>query len=144
MWDSVKTAMGGSSDQASDKGMVQALDRSQAIIEFTLEGRILHANKNFLDAMGYTLDEVRGQHHSMFVDSAYRYTSDYRAFWERLGRGEYDAGKYKRFAKGGREVWIQATYNPILDDAGRPYKVVKFASDITAEQDLANEQQARV
>ena len=126
------------------EGMIHALNRSQAIIEFDPQGRILNANQNFLDALGYTLAEVKGQHHAMFVPPEYRQSPEYRSFWEKLGRGEFDAGKYKRLGKGGREIWIQATYNPILDITGRPYKIVKFASDITAEQNQANEQKGRV
>ncbi|WP_395646736.1 methyl-accepting chemotaxis protein [Terricaulis sp.] len=112
-------------------GMLNALDRSQAVIEFSLDGRILKANKNFLDTLGYTMEEVRGQHHSIFVDPVYRASPEYRAFWDRLARGEYQADKYRRIAKGGREVWIQASYNPILDGNGKPFKVVKFATDVT-------------
>ncbi|MFZ1992044.1 MAG: methyl-accepting chemotaxis protein [Alphaproteobacteria bacterium] len=122
-----------------NSGMLDALDRSQAIIEFTLDGKIIKANKNFLNTLGYTLDEVKGQHHSMFVDANYRQSPEYRAFWEKLARGEHDAGKYKRIAKGGREVWIQASYNPILDGNGKPFKVVKFASDITEQENKAKE-----
>ena len=132
------------SKQRVNEGMINALDRSQAIIEFALDGRILNANRNFLDAMGYSLDEIRGQHHSMFVEQSYRLSPDYRAFWERLGRGEFDANKYKRVAKGGREIWIQASYNPILDQAGKPYKVVKFATDITAAENESNELKAKM
>lgn len=125
-------------------GMLHALQRSQATIEFTLDGRIVTANKNFLDAVGYTLDEIKGQHHSMFVDPAYRQSPEYRMFWEKLGRGEFDAGKYKRFGKGGKEIWIQASYNPILDQSGKPFKVVKFATDITAAENEANELKANI
>jgi len=114
-------------------GQLAAINKSQAVIEFDLEGRILAANENFLAAMGYTLDEVRGQHHSMFAEAGYRESAKYRAFWLKLGRGEYDAGQYKRLGKGGREVWIQASYNPIYDMNGRPFKVVKYATDITAQ-----------
>jgi methyl-accepting chemotaxis protein len=113
-------------------GMLTALNRSQAIIEFSLDGKVLNANDNFLRTLGYTLDEIRGQHHSLFVDPAYRQSADYRAFWEKLGRGEFDAGKYLRIGKGGKEVWIQASYNPIVDGNGKAFKVVKFADDITA------------
>ncbi len=113
-------------------GMLAAIDKSQAVIEFTLDGTILNANANFCSTMGYSLEEIRGKHHSMFADPAYAQSAEYRAFWAKLGRGEYDAGQYKRLGKGGREVWIQATYNPILDAQGKPYKVVKFATDITA------------
>lgn len=115
-------------------GMIAALHRSQAVIEFSLDGRILDANENFCRTVGYSIEEIRGQHHSMFVDVAYRQSHEYRAFWEKLGRGEYDAAQYKRVAKGGREIWIQASYNPILDGAGKPMKVVKFATDITEQR----------
>ena len=112
-------------------GMLDALDRSQAVIEFSLDGTILNANQNFLSAMGYSLDEVRGQHHSIFVEQEYKNSTEYRAFWDSLARGEYQSDEYQRVAKGGREIWIQASYNPILDGNGNPFKVVKFASDIT-------------
>lgn len=115
------------------KGQVAAIRRSQTVIEFTLDGTILDANDNFLNALGYTLNDVRGQHHSMFVQSAEHGSPEYRAFWERLGRGEYHAGRYLRLGKGGREIWIQASYNPIFDTGGRPLKVVKYATDITAQ-----------
>ncbi|MDE2368522.1 MAG: PAS domain S-box protein [Burkholderiales bacterium] len=119
--------------QAADAaGQLAAIGKAQAVIEFSLDGKVLSANANFLDAMGYTLAEVQGQHHSTFVDAAFRASPEYRMFWDKLGRGEYDAGQYKRIAKGGREVWLQASYNPILDLAGRPFKVVKYATDITA------------
>jgi len=118
------------------QGQLAAIDRVQAVIEFGLDGKVLHANQNFLTLLGYTLDEIRGQHHSLFVDPVYRASPEYRMFWDRLGRGEYDAGIYKRIGKGGREVWIQASYNPILDLSGKPFKVVKYATDIT-EQKLA-------
>jgi len=112
-------------------GQVTAISQSQAVIEFTLDGTILTANKNFLSAMGYALDEIVGEHHSIFVESAYKTSAEYRAFWEKLGRGEFQAGQYPRVGKDGQQVWIEATYNPILDASGRPYKVVKFATDIT-------------
>lgn len=125
--------------------LVDALDRSQAMIEFRLDGTIVHANDNFLRAMGYTLDEIRGRHHSIFVDEATRLSSEYRDFWARLNRGEFDAAQYCRLGKGGRPVWIQATYNPVLDDSGRPVKVVKLATDVTDEvlekQRVAKEEQ---
>ena len=120
--------------QAADfAGQLAAIDKAQAVIEFSLDGRVLRANDNFLATLGYSLAEIKGQHHSLFVDPAYRASVEYRLFWEKLGRGEYDAGQYKRIGKGGREVWIQASYNPILDVDGKPFKVVKYATDITAE-----------
>ena len=116
------------------KHMFDAMSRSQAVIEFELDGTVISANDNFLNAMGYTAEEVIGQHHKMFVDPAYQASAEYRDFWDKLGRGEFDSGEYKRFGKGGKEVWIKATYNPILDDSGKLLKVVKFASDVTAEK----------
>jgi PAS domain S-box-containing protein len=116
-----------------------AISRSQAVISFALDGTVLTANDNFLAAFGYTLDEVKGRNHSMFVEPAYRENAAYRAFWAALNRGEYQAAQFKRIGKGGREVWIEAAYNPILDVNGKPVKVVKFATDITAQvENLAN------
>jgi methyl-accepting chemotaxis protein len=117
--------------------ILSALDRSQAVIEFQPDGTIITANANFLGAMGYTLAEVKGRHHSMFVDPAYRDSDEYRQFWARLARGEYQAAEFPRLAKGGRQIWIEATYNPILDRRGRVVKVVKFATDITAKKNQA-------
>ena len=114
------------------QGKVAAIDRAQAVIEFDLSGRVLAANKNFLDAVGYSLAEVQGKHHRMFCQPEHAASAEYTEFWQRLGEGQYESGEYKRLAKGGREVWLQATYNPILDDTGKPLKVVKLASDITA------------
>lgn len=120
-----------SSEMASQ---IAAIDRSQAVIEFTPQGKIVHANMNFLNALGYTLDEIKGQHHSMFIEPAYRDSAEYRAFWQKLGRGEFDAAQYKRIGKGGREIWIQASYNPLLDRSGKVTGVIKFATDITADK----------
>jgi PAS domain S-box len=113
-------------------GQIAALDRAQAVIHFTLDGQVLDANDNFLKTLGYRLDEIVGRHHRMFVDPVERESADYRRFWERLARGEYFSAEYRRIGKGGREVYIQASYNPILDEAGRPLKVVKFATNVTA------------
>ena len=112
---------------------IDAIGKSQAVIHFELDGTIITANDNFLRAVGYALDEIRGRHHSMFVDAAHRQSAEYRRFWESLRRGEYQTGEYKRVGKGGREVWIQASYNPILDADGRPFKIVKFATNVTAQ-----------
>ncbi|QID18274.1 PAS domain S-box protein [Nitrogeniibacter mangrovi] len=114
-------------------GQLAAIDRAQAVIEFKLDGTIVGANSNFLEAMGYTLEEIRGRHHSIFVDPEDVASPAYRAFWEKLGRGEFDAGRYKRIGKGGREVWIQASYNPIFDQNGRVFQVVKYATDVTEQ-----------
>lgn len=113
-------------------GQADAMNRSQAIIQFTLDGTVLDANENFLNALGYTLDEICGRHHSMFVPPEERQSAAYAAFWEKLGRGEFQSDEYRRIGKSGQEVWIQATYNPIFDLAGRPCKVVKFATDVTS------------
>ena len=118
---------------ADYQGKVEAINRSQAVIEFALDGTILTANENFLGAMGYSLAEVQGKHHSMFMAEGEADRADYKAFWDKLRRGEYQAAEYRRVGKGGREVWIQASYNPILDPSGRPLKIVKFATDLTAE-----------
>ncbi|WP_091722394.1 methyl-accepting chemotaxis protein [Methylobacterium phyllostachyos] len=115
-------------------GQLDALHRSQAVIEFALDGTILTANQNFLDAVGYRLDEVQGRHHSLFVDAGEQAGTAYREFWATLGRGEFASGEFRRIAKGGREIWIQATYNPIRNRDGVPVKVVKFATDITAHK----------
>jgi methyl-accepting chemotaxis protein len=118
---------------ADHEGQLNAVSKSQAVIEFKLDGTILHANENFLKTVGYALEEVKGRHHSMFAEPGVANSPEYRHFWEKLGRGEFDAGQYRRLAKGGREVWIQASYNPILDLNGKPFKVVKYATDITAD-----------
>lgn len=112
-------------------GKLGAIDRAQATIEFDMSGRVITANKNFQKLMGYDLDEMVGRHHRMFAESAYTASAEYQAFWERLARGEFESGEYKRIGKDGKEVWIQATYNPIFDPRGNPVKVVKFATDVT-------------
>lgn len=116
---------------ADDEGKIEAISRSQAMIEFDTEGNILTANENFCDALGYQLSEIRGKHHRLFVDRDYANSVEYREFWEKLRGGEYNAAEFKRFGKGGKEIWIQASYNPILDMNGAVMKVVKFATDIT-------------
>ena len=124
------------------QGIMDAIDRAYASIEFNLDGTIIKANENFLKTLGYTLEEVKGQHHRMFCDPAYTSTGEYAAFWQKLGRGEFDAGSYRRIGKGGKEVWIQASYNPVKDEMGRPFKVVKFATDITAQKKAQQELEA--
>jgi methyl-accepting chemotaxis protein len=114
-------------------GQIEAIGKSQAVIEFKLDGTIIHANANFLRTLGYTLGEITGKHHSTFVGRAERESAAYREFWAALNRGEFQAGEYKRIGKGGKEVWIQASYNPILDLNGKPFKVVKYASDVTQQ-----------
>ena len=118
---------------AATAAQIAALDRSQAVIHFTLDGTITDANANFLTTMGYALDEVRGRHHSLFVCDAERGSPAYAAFWQALAAGRYQAGEFQRVAKGGRAVWIFGAYNPILDADGKPCAVVKFATDVTQQ-----------
>ena len=124
---------------ADFENQIAAINKSQAVCEFELDGTIITANDLFLQTMGYTLPEIQGQHHSMFVDADYRNSDAYKAFWETLARGEYLAAEYRRIGKGGREVWIQGSYNPIFDFDGRPQKVIKYATDITAEIEARKE-----
>ncbi|WDE14436.1 PAS domain S-box protein [Thalassomonas haliotis] len=119
---------------ADFSGQISAISKAQAVIEFNMDGTIITANDNFLNAMGYDLAEVKGQHHSMFVESGYKNSEEYRLFWHKLSLGEYDANEYMRLGKGGKEIWIQASYNPVLDLNGKPFKVVKYATDITARK----------
>jgi methyl-accepting chemotaxis protein len=114
-------------------GQIAAIGKSQAVIELNMDGTVIGANENFLKALGYSLGEIVGKHHCMFVDPAEREGAAYRDFWASLNRGEYQAAEYKRIGKGGREIWIQASYNPILDLNGKPFKVVKYATDTTAQ-----------
>jgi len=146
-------SFGGSAASSEDlehlmdmEGQVDAIKKSQAVIEFNMDGTIITANENFLRTMGYSLHEVQGKHHSMFADPAYAASAEYRAFWDKLNRGEFESGEFKRFGKGGKEVWIQASYNPIFDQNGNPFKVVKYAADVTDQklQAVASQQNARI
>lgn len=120
-------------DVKSDEqdGILEAINRSQAVIEFDLEGRILKANENFQKVAGYALEEIQGKHHRMFCTEEYATSLEYKQFWERLKRGEFFSGEFQRFGKNGKEIWMIASYNPVLDQEGKPYKVIKFATDIT-------------
>ncbi len=118
---------------ANFSGQIAAIGKSQAVIEFQMDGAILTANENFLKTVGYSLDEIKGRHHRMFVEPAEQNSPAYAEFWAKLNRGEYQSAEYKRVGKGGKEIWIQASYNPILDLNGRPFKVVKFATDVTEQ-----------
>jgi methyl-accepting chemotaxis protein len=115
------------------EGQLAAISKAQATIEFGMDGTIQTANENFLSTMGYSLDEIKGRHHGTFSEEAYRQSAEYREFWAKLNRGEHHTGEFKRVGRGGKTVWIQASYNPILDLNGKPYKVVKYATDITAQ-----------
>jgi methyl-accepting chemotaxis protein len=128
-----ETASLDASEMAGLTGQIEAIDKSQAVIEFNLDGTIITANDNFLNVVGYSLAEVQGKHHSMFVDPEYAASADYREFWGKLNRGQFDSAEYKRIGKGGKEVWIQASYNPLIDEQGKPFRVVKYATDITAQ-----------
>ena len=119
---------------AEFEGKMSAVSKAQAVIEFNLDGTVITANENFLGCVGYSLDEVKGKHHRMFCEATYTNSPEYQAFWAKLNRGEFEAGVYRRLGKGGKEIWIQASYNPIMDASGKPYKVVKFASDITGQK----------
>ena len=123
-------------------GRIAAVNKSMAVAEFEMDGTIVTANDQFLKAMGYTLDEIKGRHHSMFVDDVYRHSPEYKEFWAKLGRGEYHVGEYRRRGKGGREVWIHGTYNPILGPDGRPVKVVKYVTEVTDQVRLRKELEA--
>ena len=112
-------------------GQIEAINKSQAVIEFQTDGTIVHANENFLKAMGYGLQEIVGRHHSMFADETYRNSTEYKMFWEALNRGEAQVGEFCRYGKGAKEVWIQASYSPILDLRGKVVRVVKTATDVT-------------
>jgi methyl-accepting chemotaxis protein len=122
---------------AEQAAKLEAIDKVQAVIEFAMDGTILYANDNFLDAMGYTLDEIQGKHHRIFVDSETARSAEYSRFWQRLNEGQFQIAEYKRLGKGGRDVWIHASYNPLIDARGKPFKVVKYATDVT-QQKLSN------
>src|SRR5262245_23303242 len=111
-----KTANSQEKSPIEMKAIIDAIDRAQAIIEFNLDGTIVTANENFLKTVGYELHEIQGKHHRMFCDPAYTSTAEYKMFWEKLGHGELDSGVYRRIGKGGKEVWINATYNPVFDE----------------------------
>ncbi len=127
---------------ADAQGQIAAISQSQAVIHFDMDGTILEANENFLSAMGYRLEEIQGRHHSMFVAPEERNSTEYRLFWEGLRQGRFQQAEYKRIGKAGKEVWIQATYTPILDASGKPFKVVKFATDVTEAVRLRMQRQA--
>lgn len=134
-------------NEAESKRLVEMLNgigASQAMIEFELDGTILTANENFLGALGYTLDEVKGKHHSIFVEPELAKSSEYRQFWDELRQGQFQSGEFKRIHKSGDEIWIQASYNPVMGKDGHTYKVVKNAVDITAKkiEALKNESDA--
>jgi methyl-accepting chemotaxis protein len=131
-------------EAARTAALLAALEPVQAVIEFDLEGRVLRANQLFLELMGYSAHEVVGQHHRMFCQPEFAASSEYADLWARLGRGEFFSGRYRRVSKAGQEIWLQASYNPILDVTGKPYKVVKFAVDITHDMTSAAETKGKI
>jgi PAS domain S-box-containing protein len=120
--------------ETSAASALSAVACSHAVASFAMDGTVLEANPVFLKTMGYTLAEVQGKHHRLFVTSEYAASREYDMFWEQLGRGEFQAAEFKRVGKGGKEVWLLATYSPILDASGKPYKVIKFATDLTEQK----------
>jgi methyl-accepting chemotaxis protein len=133
-----KNSRSGKAYQLELQGKMDAIEKSQGVIEFNMDGTVITANENFLQVTGYSLGEIQGQHHRMFCESSYAGSPEYKAFWGKLNRGESDTGEYKRLGKGGTEVWLQAIYNPISDASGNPFKVVKYASDITEKKKMDN------
>ncbi|OYP39225.1 hypothetical protein CGZ80_00345 [Rhodopirellula sp. MGV] len=132
------------SQLVDSQGQLDAINRSQATIEFKLDGTIITANDNFLNALGYRLDEVKGGHHRMFVDDKYASSPEYRQFWSDLANGKFQSSDFERFRKDGTSIWIQATYNPVFDAEGKPYKVVKFATDITEAKQKAADHEGQI
>ncbi len=124
---------------AEDAGKIEALSPAQAVIEFTPTGEILTANENFLSALGYSLAQIQGKHHSMFCEPSYTASSAYQDFWKKLAAGDLVADEFMRLGKGGRKVYIQASYNPIFDLSGKVFKVVKFATDVTSRVENVNQ-----
>jgi methyl-accepting chemotaxis protein len=118
------------------RGQIQAIGKSQAIIEFDMNGIILNANENFLNAIGYTLEEIKTKHHSIFCEESYKNSNEYKDFWEKLNNGEFESGEFLRIGKNNKKVYIQATYNPIMDIDNKPFKVVKYATDITLRKNM--------
>jgi methyl-accepting chemotaxis protein len=143
--DHMLRAMSQFEEQAADSAsQIDAIGTSLAVIEFKMDGTVVKANDNFLTTVGYSLTEIQGKHHSMFVDPEYARNNEYRDFWAKLNRGEYQSDVFRRFGKGGKEVWIQASYNPILDRNGKPIKVVKYGTDITANKKFEMEAAATI
>ncbi|MGH7169217.1 MAG: methyl-accepting chemotaxis protein [Gemmataceae bacterium] len=130
--------------EAEYASRLAAVNKSMAVVEFEMDGRIVTANDNFLKALGYSLDEIKGRHHSMFVEEAYRQSFEYKQFWSKLEHGEYQTGEFRRLGKGGREVWIQGSYSPILDRNGRPIRVVKYANEVTDQVRMRKDLEALV
>lgn len=121
---------------SDNAGQIEAINKAQAVIEFNLDGIVQSANENFLKTLGFSIDEIKGKHHRMFCEESVVSSGAYKEFWAKLGRGEFEAGRYKRIGRGGKVVWIQASYNPIFDLNGKPYKVIKYATDISLQVEV--------
>ena len=143
-WEVVTEKLRLEATNADYAGQIAAIGKSQAVIEFNLDGTAIYANDNLRKIMGYSFDEIKGKHHSMFVEEAFKHSAEYKEFWAKLNRGEYEGGEYKRIGKGGKEVWIQASYNPIMDLNGKPFKVVKYATDVTPQKNAVEELKHKV
>ena len=126
-------------DSNKYEAILNAINKSQGTIEFNMDGTVITSNDNFLNILGYSLKEVKGKHHRMFCEESYANSPDYKEFWAKLNRGEFDSGEYKRIGKNGREAYIRATYNPIFDLNGKPVKVLKIATDVTEQKRLEKE-----
>ncbi len=133
-WDDVTEKRSQDLRNSDYTGQISAISKSQAVIEFNMDGTIITANDNFLSALGYSLEEIQGKHHRIFCEKDFVESSEYRVFWDKINRGEYQTGEYKRVGKQGNKIWIQASYNPIMDPKGKPYKVVKYATDVTEQK----------
>ena len=119
--------------EQEQNSLINALNRSMAVIEFNLQGEVLTANDNFLSTLGYRLEDIRGKHHRLFCNREEADSADYKSFWAQLNRGEYVSGRFQRVGRNGQPIWLRATYNPVFDSNGKLYKVVKFASDVTEQ-----------
>ncbi|KQT43463.1 MULTISPECIES: methyl-accepting chemotaxis protein [unclassified Methylophilus] len=139
-----KTSKSDAAKQRDDNGQIQAIHQVMGVIEFDLQGNILAVNDNFAAVTGYSKQEIVGQHHSMFVDAIYKKSAEYKQFWENLGRGQADNGQFRRLGKAGREIWLEASYVPLADETGKPFKVIKYAFDITAEKQRDAESQGQI
>ena len=136
--------MSTSKNTDQNNALVAAIQKSQSIIEFNMDGTIITANESFLNLMGYSLSELQGKHHRIFCSKDYSESAEYQAFWDKMNQGEFDTGEYVRLGKNGDAVYIQASYNPILDKDGQPYKVIKIASDVTTLKLETAEAQGKV
>lgn len=126
------------------EGQIGAINRSLCVITFNVDGTVVSANRPYLEAMGYTLDEIEGRHHRMFVDPSFAHGAEYARFWRELDKGQFQHGEYLRYAKGGRPVWFQATYNPIFSLDGHPTKIIKYATVVTEERLRQAEHQGQI